>query len=108
MWRQAVAHLPNVRVELYKGLTVEFAKEVKARVIVRGLRMTSDFEREFEMALMNKKLAPNLDVVCLMSSLEYQFLSATLLKEVESMGGCIDDLVPQHVAAALKEKLKTL
>jgi pantetheine-phosphate adenylyltransferase len=108
MWRQAVAHLPNVRVESYSGLTVQFAKEVKARVIVRGLRMISDFEREFEMALMNKKLAPNLDVVCLMSSLEYQFLSATLLKEVESMGGFIEDLVPKHVAEALKEKLKTL
>ncbi len=108
MVRQAVAHLPNVRVESYNVLTVEFAKELKAKVIVRGLRMSSDFEREFEMALMNKKLAPELDVVCLMTDLEYQFLSSSLLKEVKSMGGCIEDLVPKHVADALTEKLKTL
>jgi pantetheine-phosphate adenylyltransferase len=104
LWRQAVAHLPNTRVEPYTGLTVEFAHKVKARVIVRGLRMSSDFEQEFEMALMNKKLAPDLEVVCLMTNLEYEFLSASLLKEVARLGGCIQDLVPEHVAVALKRK----
>ena len=104
LWRQAVAHLPNIRVEPYTGLTVGFAHKLKARVIVRGLRMSSDFEREFEMALMNKKLAPDLEVVCLMTNLEYEFLSASLLKEVAQLGGCIQDLVPEHVAVALKRR----
>ncbi|MFC1968267.1 pantetheine-phosphate adenylyltransferase [Chloroflexota bacterium] len=104
LWRQAVNHLPNVKVESYKGLTVTFARKVKAEVIIRGLRMSADFEQEFEMALMNKKLAPELEVLCLMSSLEYQFLSSTLLKEVEQLGGAVDELVPKHVAAALRKK----
>lgn len=103
---KALNHLPNVRVTSFSGLTVEFAKEVKADVIVRGLRMSSDFEREFEMALMNKKLAPGLELVCFMTNLEYEFISSSLLKEVCRLGGCIDDLVPEHVAAALKEKLR--
>ncbi len=107
MWQQAVSHLANVQVETYNGLTVDFARIVKARVIVRGLRMSSDFENEFEMALMNRKLAPELDVICLMSNLEYQFLSSSLLKEVTRLGGSIDNLVPPHVAVALKAKFST-
>lgn len=102
--RQAVAHLPNVRVECFRGLIVNFARQVKAKAIVRGLRMSSDFEREFEMALMNKKLAPDVEVVCLMTSVEYQFLSSSLLKEVAQLGGSIDNLVPKHVAEALRKK----
>ncbi len=101
---RAVAHLPNVDVKSYKGLTVDFAHQVGAQSVVRGLRMSSDFEREFEMALMNKNLAPDLELVCLMSSLEFQFLSASLLKEVAQLGGSITNLVPPHVAQALKEK----
>jgi pantetheine-phosphate adenylyltransferase len=103
---KALNHLPNVRVTSFSGLTVEFAKEVKADVIVRGLRMSSDFEREFEMALMNKKLAPDLELICFMTNLEYEFISSSLLKEVCRLGGCIDDLVPEHVATALREKLR--
>jgi pantetheine-phosphate adenylyltransferase len=101
---KAVAHLPNVDVKTYVGLTVDFARQVGAQSVVRGLRMSSDFEREFEMALMNKNLAPDLELVCLMSSLDYQFLSASLLKEVAQLGGSITNLVPPHVAKALKEK----
>ncbi|MEK7874297.1 MAG: pantetheine-phosphate adenylyltransferase, partial [Chloroflexota bacterium] len=82
MFRRSVAHLKNVRVTQYTGLTVDFAQSMKAKVVVRGLRMISDFEREFEMALMNKKLAPGIELVCMMSSLEYQFVSSSLLKEV--------------------------
>ena len=104
MMREAVAHLPNVQVEGYSTLTVEFAKKVGAKVIIRGLRMGSDFEREFDMALMNKKLAPEIDTLCLMAAQEYQFLSSSLLKEAAQGGGCIDDLVPKRVAAALREK----
>ncbi len=105
LMRKAVAHLPNVRVEAYSGLTVDFAKKVNAKVLVRGLRVSSDFEREFEMALMNKKLAPDMELVCFMSNLEYQFISSSLLKEACKLGGCIDNLVPEHVALAMKDKL---
>jgi pantetheine-phosphate adenylyltransferase len=105
--RQAITGLPNVEVEAFSDLTVDFAKRVGVKVMVRGLRMSADFEREFEMALMNKKLAPELELVCLMSRLEYQFLSSSLLKEVASLGGSIDNLVPKHVAEALKEKVQS-
>jgi pantetheine-phosphate adenylyltransferase len=104
MAQQAVANLKNVRVQSYSGLTVDFAKNVGAQVMVRGLRMSSDFEREFEMAMMNKKLAPDLELVCFMASLQYQFLSSSLLKEVAQLGGCLEDMVPDHVAKALSRK----
>lgn len=104
LMKKSVTHLPNVRVEPYTGLTVSFAQKVNARVLVRGLRMSSDFEREFEMALMNKKLAPDIELVCLMTSLEYQFISSSLLKEACQLGGNISSLVPEHVAVALAEK----
>jgi len=103
--RQAVSHLSNVEIQSYNGLTTEFAKRVKAQVMVRGLRMTADFQREFDMAMMNKRLFPELELVCLMSTLEYQFLSSSLLKEAAGMGGNIDDLVPKHVATALRKKV---
>ena len=106
MARKAVIGLPNVKVESFAGLTVEFAKKIKAQAIVRGLRMSADFEREFDMAMMNKRLAPELELVCLMSSIEYQFLSSSLLKEAASLGGNIGDLVPKHVAVALKNKVR--
>ena len=102
--RQAIVNLPNVEVEAFSGLTVDFAKKVGAQVIVRGLRMSGDFEREFDMAMMNKNLFPELEVVCLMANLKYQFLSSSLLKEAARLGGNIEDLVPQHVAVALRRK----
>ncbi|MFQ6121734.1 MAG: pantetheine-phosphate adenylyltransferase [Dehalococcoidales bacterium] len=104
--RRAVANLPNVEVKPFNGLAIDFAKQVKAQVMIRGLRMSADFEREFEMAMMNKKLAPELDLVCLMASQEYQFLSSSLLKEVAYLEGNINDLVPQHVAEALRKKVR--
>ena len=102
--RQAIVGRPNVEVESFSGLTGGFAKKVKAQAMVRGLRMSSDFEREFDLAMMNKKLYPELELICLMSTLEYQFLSSTLLKEAARLGGNIDDLVPKHVAEALRKK----
>ena len=102
--RQAIVELPNVEVKSFTGLTVDFARKVGAQVMVRGLRMGGDFEREFNMAMMNKKLFPELELVSLMSSVEYQFLSSSLLKEVASLRGRIDDIVPKHVAQALREK----
>ena len=102
--RRAVANLSNVEVRAYSGLTIAFAKQVKAKVMVRGLRMSADFEREFEMAMMNKKLCPELELVCFMANQEYQFLSSSLMKEAASLGGNISSLVPQHVAEALRKK----
>lgn len=102
--RRAVANLPNVEVQAYGKLTVEFAKQINAKVMVRGLRMSADFEREFEMAMMNRKLYPGLELVCFMASQEYQFLSSSLMKEAASLGGNISNLVPQHVAEALRRK----
>jgi pantetheine-phosphate adenylyltransferase len=106
MMVKSVTHLSNVRVESYGGLTIAFARQVKAGVLVRGLRMSSDFEREFEMSLMNKKVAPDIESVYLMASLEYQFLSSSLLKEVATLGGSqmVRSLVPPPVLEALKKK----
>ncbi len=103
--RQAVAYLPNVEVQSFSGLTVDFAAKVKAQAIVRGLRISADFEREFDIGMMNKKLSPELELVYLISSLKYQFFSSSLPKEIASLGGSIDDLVPKHVAEALKGRL---
>ncbi len=105
--REAVAKLPNVEVESFSGLTVDFAKKTKAQAMVRGLRMSADFEREFDMAMMNKRLFPELELVCLMANVEYQFLSSTLLKEAANLGGDISDLVPEHVATALRKRVKS-
>ena len=104
LMKKAVAHLPNVSVDCYGGLTVEYARRIGAKVVVRGLRMGSDFEREFEMALMSKKLAPELEFIFLMTKLEYEFVSASMIKEIMQLGGGIDDLVPKHVIPALMKK----
>ena len=105
--RQSISDLPNVSVRSYTGLTVDFATEAGAKTIVRGLRIATDFEREFTMAVMNKKLYPDLELVCLMANLQYQFLSSSLLKEVARLGGDISSLVPPHVAEALRERVGT-
>ena len=105
--RQAIVGLLNVEVEAFSGLTVDFARKVGAKAMVRGLRASGDFEREFDMAMMNKKLSPELELVCLMARLEYQFISASLLKEAARLGGNIDNLVPKHVAEALREKVQS-
>ena len=104
LFRQAVAHIPNVEVTSYYELTMDFVRKAGSKVYVRGLRMASDFEREFELALMNKVLAPEIELVCLMCNSEYQFLSSSLLKEAASLGADVDRLVPKAVAAALKQK----
>lgn len=101
---RAVAHFPNIKVMPYDNITVDFAKQVNAHVLVRGLRMSADYEREFEMGMLNRKLYPELELVCFMASQEYQFLSSSLMKEVASLGGDINSLVPKHVAEALKNK----
>ncbi len=103
--QQSVAHLSNVKVKPFTGLTVHFARQMGAQAVVRGLRAVTDFENEFEMAMMNRKLDPECDVVCLMTNIKYSFLSSSLLKEVANLGGDIEDLVPKTVAVALKKKI---
>jgi pantetheine-phosphate adenylyltransferase len=100
----AEAELPNVRVISYTGLTVNVAHEHGANVLVRGLRGNTDFSYEFDMALMNKKMAPDIESVYLMTAVEHLFISGTRIREVASLGHPIDDLVPSAVAAALKAK----
>ena len=106
MFAESVAHLPNVSVQLYSGLTVDFARDLGASVIVRGLRITSDFEYESEMALMNRRMAEDIETICLFSSLEFQILSSSRVKEVAALGADVSDLVPQNVWGPLVERLK--
>ena len=96
----------NVDVVQFSGLAVDFAKSLDAKFILRGLRAGFDFELEFEMALMWKKLNKDVDVVCLMSSLEYQFVYSSRIKEVARLGGNITGLVPDNVIDAFKLKFK--
>ena len=104
MIETALGHVPNISIVTYRQLTVDFAQEVGAEVIVRGLRVISDFELEFQMALTNKKLAPKIELVCLMTSQEYAFLSASTVKEIVMLGGCVVGMVPSHVAEAIQAK----
>jgi pantetheine-phosphate adenylyltransferase len=104
LFRRSVGELPNVEVTKFEGLVVRFAKEVGAKVIIRGLRSGSDFEYEFDMAFMNRRLEPDLDMVFFMTSQEYMFISSSLLKEVARLEGEIDEFLPPHVAEAVKIK----
>ena len=107
LFRKAVEDLPGVEVTSYSDLTVEVAREIGAHVMVRGLRLGSDFEYEFQMALMNRKLAPEIDVVCLMTSLDHLYVSSSLLKDIARLGGELQDFVPKHVAVALRDRLRS-
>jgi len=102
--REAVADIPRVRVTSYSGLTVDFAREVGAQVILRGLRVVSDFELEWRMALTNKQLAPELEVLCLMTNREYAFLSSSIVREVALLNGDVSSMVPTHIVRALARK----
>jgi pantetheine-phosphate adenylyltransferase len=105
MFSEALAHVPNARVTGYDGLTVEFAKEQGAGVIVRGLRIGSDFDYEREMALMNRDLG-DVETACLLSSLEFQYVSSSRVKEIAALGADVSRLVPGNVLAPLLEKLR--
>jgi pantetheine-phosphate adenylyltransferase len=107
MLAMALRHISNISVVTYRQLSVDFAREMGAQAIVRGLRAISDFELEFHMALTNKKLAPDIEFVCLMTSQEYAFLSASTVKEIAMLGGCVDGMVPDHVAKAMQAKLES-
>jgi len=106
MFSKAVAEHGNVMVKPFRGLTVDLARAENASVLVRGIR-ASGFEAEFDMALMNKRMAPAVESVYLMSSLEHLFISGSRIREVASLGYDVTALVPPHVAEALKGKFSS-
>ncbi|MGB9839120.1 pantetheine-phosphate adenylyltransferase [Thermovenabulum sp.] len=105
MIKEATKNIENVEVESFSGLLVDFARMKNAKIIVKGLRAVSDFEYEFQMALMNKKLDSEIETVFIMTNVRYSYLSSSVVKEVAGFGGCIKDLVPPHVEMKLKEKI---
>ena len=104
MAEQIFADVPNITVAGYTGLTVDYARQVGAKCMVRGLRVFSDFDYEFRMALANKKLAPDIETVSLITSHDYTFVSSSTVKEVFSLGGDVSGLVPEIVREALLRK----
>lgn len=104
MVRQVFADCPNIRVTGYSGLTVHFCREIGAQVMVRGLRVFSDFEYEFRMALANHRLEPDIEVVALITSEEHTFLSSSTVREIASLGGNVTTMVPELVRIALNNK----
>lgn len=102
--RQVTCHLPQVEVCGFDGLLVDFVKSVQGSLILRGLRAVSDFEYEFQLASMNRRLAPEIETIFLTPSEQYTFVSSTIVKEVARLGGAVNDFVPPQVVAALKAK----
>ena len=102
---EATADLPNVEVQIFSTLLVEFARDNDAKGIVKGLRAISDFEYEFEMAQLNRKLDPGIESIYMIASPHYSFLSSTGVKEMATFGGDVSDLVPDPVVAALAGRL---
>ena len=99
-----INHLNNVEVTIFDNLLIDYAQKCKANIIIRGLRAISDFENEFQMSLMNKKLDHNIDTVFLMPDEKYTYISSSIVKEVVSLGGDIKDYVPNSVLKALDKK----
>jgi len=104
--KKAVAHLPNVQTDSFDCLLVEYVAAQRAGAIVRGLRAVSDFEFEFQLALMNRKLDENIETIFMMPKDTYTFLSSRIVKEIARLGGDVSSFVPLNVQAALKKKLK--
>lgn len=106
--KEAFNNHKNIHVVAYSGLTVQFAKKIGAQAIVRGLRVFSDFEYEFRMALANNRLEPDIDVIALITTEEHTFLSSTTVREIAALGGDVSSMVPEHVQEALKLRFKML
>ena len=107
MLKKAVGWIDAVNVKAFDGLVVDFARKEGAKILVRGIRAVTDFEAELDMALMNKKMAPELESVYLMTSLEHLFVSGHRIREVASLGSDVGELVPSHVAKALEKRFET-
>lgn len=106
--RQAFDGNPKVKITGYSGLTIEFARQVQAQVIVRGLRVFSDFEFEFRMALANQRLAPDIETVALITDEQHTFLSSSTVREIAALGGDVSSMVPPYVEKALRAKVTSL
>jgi pantetheine-phosphate adenylyltransferase len=104
--RTAVKHLSNVKADTFDGLLIEYVARQKAQAVVRGLRAVSDFEFEFQLALMNRKLDENIEAIFMMPKDTYTFLSSRIVKEIARLGGDVSPFVPPHVKTALAKKLK--
>lgn len=108
MLKEATKELKNIVIDDFDGLVVDYAAEHKARVLIRGLRMISDFEYEFQMALTNRKLNPHIETIFLMPHESYSYLSSKLLKEAASLGADLSAFVPDFIGEALKKKLRKI
>jgi pantetheine-phosphate adenylyltransferase len=106
MLSESVQHIDNVSVATFNGLMVDFARQQQAQAVVRGIRAISDYEYEFQMALMNRRLAPELETVFMMPAEKYSYVSSRLIKEVFSLGGSVDGLVPPKIVERLRERAK--
>ncbi|MCL6482043.1 MAG: pantetheine-phosphate adenylyltransferase [Firmicutes bacterium] len=106
MLREATRGWPNVEVDMFGGLLVEYARQKQARVIIRGIRAVSDYEYELQMALMNRKLAPEIETVFLLPAEAYSYLSSRLVKEIARLGGSVHGLVPPIVEQRLRVKVR--
>jgi pantetheine-phosphate adenylyltransferase len=106
--KKAFEHDNRIRAELFSGLIVNYCRDVGSQVIVRGLRVFSDFEHEFRMALANHRLDPSIDVVALITSEQHSFLTGSTVKEIASLGGNVTSMVPEHVRYALEERFNEL
>jgi pantetheine-phosphate adenylyltransferase len=109
LWREVIAseELANVRVDTFTDLTVDYVRAVGGQAIIKGLRSPKDFESEFQQGLMNRRLAPEIETVCLLTNLQQLFISSSLLKEVARLGGDVADMLPPSVMKALQKKLGT-
>lgn len=107
MAREALKHLPNVTVNSFSGLLVDFLRQRKSSIVIRGLRALSDFEYEFQMALMNRQLAPEIETLFIVTDAKYSFLSSHTIKEVFQLGGEVRNLVPLYVYRRLVERFHT-
>jgi pantetheine-phosphate adenylyltransferase len=107
LWQEVIAAegIANMRVEKFTELLVNYVRSVGGQAVVKGLRSPNDFEAEFQQGLMNRKLAPEIETICLLTNLEQLFVSSSLLKEVARLGGDVTDMLPVAVAKALQQKL---
>lgn len=103
-----IKHIPNVKVKYFSGLLINFMKQQNSKVIIKGLRAVSDFEYEFQMSLMNKKLDPDIETTFMMATSKNSFLSSSSVKQVAMFGGCIKDLVPDEIMPDIIKKVNSL
>lgn len=105
MIKEVTKNLEKVKIQSFSGLLIDFMKSNKANIIIRGMRAISDFEHESQLALMNKRLAPEIETIFMVTCSKYSYLDSSIVKEIASLNGCINQLVPEIVEKKLREKL---